>query len=89
MQFVLVGFDNGDIMDIDTELSTTQMLAQTGRLDRRRSRMLLRVCQIEALTAETHGEMRTRMYPGGAQVVVVKQGRRSKEEAQRKRRGFI
>jgi hypothetical protein len=33
VQLALIGFDNGYIAGIDTELAATQMGAQTGRFD--------------------------------------------------------
>lgn len=53
VQQALVGLDQGDVVAIDTELTTTHVIAQTARLDWRLT-MLLRVRQTGTFSTFTH-----------------------------------
>jgi hypothetical protein len=54
VQLALIGFDNGYIAALDTELAATQMGAQTGRFDRIRLGPLLRIRENETFSASAH-----------------------------------
>lgn len=54
MQLALIGFDNRDIIVLETELAAPDVFAQTGRLNGIKLGVLLGVLQRETFSASAH-----------------------------------